>query len=215
MYKRQVQGDVKRNVQAPEVSKEVDKLLAPIRADLPPGYSITMGGAIEESARGQGSVVAVVPIMIVTVVTLLMMHLQSVQKTVLVLLTAPLSVIGVALFLLVGNVPFGFVAMLGFIALLGMIMRNSIILVDQIEQDITAGHPPWNAVIDATVRRMRPIMLTAAAAILAMIPLSRSNFWGPMAVAIMGGLLVATILTLLFLPALYAAWFRVRKPAAT
>jgi len=210
-----VQGDVKRNVQAPEVSKEVDKLLAPIRADLPPGYSITMGGAIEESARGQGSVVAVVPIMIVTVVTLLMMHLQSVQKTVLVLLTAPLSVIGVALFLLVGNVPFGFVAMLGFIALLGMIMRNSIILVDQIEQDITAGHPPWNAVIDATVRRMRPIMLTAAAAILAMIPLSRSNFWGPMAVAIMGGLLVATILTLLFLPALYAAWFRVRKPAAT
>ena len=103
--------------------------------------------------------------------------------------------------------------MLGFIALFGMIMRNSIILVDQIEQDIEAGHPPWNAVIDATVRRMRPIMLTAAAAILAMIPLSRSNFWGPMAVAIMGGLLVATILTLLFLPALYAAWFRVRKPA--
>ncbi len=208
-----VQGDVKGKIQAPVVSNLIEPKLEPIRAKLAPGYRIEVGGAIEESARGQGSVNAVVPIMLITVVTLLMIHLQSMQKTILVLLTAPLAIIGVTLFLLVGSVPFGFVAMLGFIALFGMIMRNSIILVDQIEQDIEAGHPPWNAVIDATVRRMRPIMLTAAAAILAMIPLSRSNFWGPMAVAIMGGLLVATILTLLFLPALYAAWFRVRKPA--
>jgi multidrug efflux pump len=173
-----------------------------------------MGGAIEESARGQGSVNAVLPLMLITVVTLLMVHLQSIKKTFLVLITAPLGIIGVCLFLLVGRVPFGFVAMLGFIALSGMIMRNSIILVDQIDQDITDGHEPWHAVIEATVRRFRPIILTAAAAILAMIPLSRSNFWGPMAVAIMGGLLVATILTLLFLPALYAAVFRVRRPAA-
>lgn len=209
-----VQGDVKGRIQAPVVSADLQKKLAPVREKLSPGYTIDMGGAIEESARGQNSVKAVVPIMLITVVTLLMLHLQSFQKTLLVLLTAPLAIIGVTLFLLIGSVPFGFVAMLGAIALLGMIMRNSIILVDQIEQDIGAGHPPWNAVIDATVRRMRPIMLTAAAAILAMIPLSRSNFWGPMAVAIMGGLLVATILTLLFLPALYAAWFRVRKPAA-
>jgi len=210
-----VQGDVNGRIQAPVVSKQILPKLDAVKAKLPPGYRIEMGGAIEESARGQGSVNAVVPIMLITVVTLLMLHLQSFSKTFLVLLTAPLAIIGVTLFLLVGNVPFGFVAMLGFIALFGMIMRNSIILVDQIEQDIGAGHPPWNAVIDATVRRMRPITLTAAAAILAMIPLSRSNFWGPMAVAIMGGLLVATILTLLFLPALYAAWFRVRKPAAT
>ena len=209
-----VQGDILGHMQAPEVSQQIDPALAQIRAKLPPGYHIDMGGAIEESARGQGSVNAVVPIMLITVITLLMIHLQSVSKTVLVLLTSPLAIIGVTLFLLVGNVPFGFVAMLGFIALFGMIMRNSIILVDQIEQDIEEGHAPWTAVIDATVRRMRPILLTAAAAILAMIPLSRSNFWGPMAVAIMGGLLVATVLTLLFLPALYAAWFRVRKPEA-
>ncbi|MCE2898650.1 MAG: efflux RND transporter permease subunit [Betaproteobacteria bacterium] len=208
-----VQGDIVGSVQAPVVSKRLQPLIEPIRQALPPGYSIEMGGAIEESARSQGSVNAVIPVMLITVVTLLMIHLQSLQKTLLVLLTAPLGIIGVCLFLLVGNVPFGFVAMLGFIALNGMIMRNSIILVDQIEQDIEAGQPPWNAVIEATVRRFRPIMLTAAAAILAMIPLSRSNFWGPMAVAIMGGLLVATVLTLLFLPALYAAWFRVRKPA--
>jgi len=134
------------------------------------------------------------------------------SKTILVVLTAPLGIIGVTLFLLVFHVPFGFVAMLGFIALFGMIMRNSIILVDQIDQDVEAGQPLWDAIIESTVRRFRPIMLTAAAAILAMIPLTRSNFWGPMAVAIMGGLLVATLLTLLFLPPLYAAWFRVKRP---
>jgi multidrug efflux pump len=210
-----VQGDILGHIQAPVVSKQIDPALDAIRAQLPLGYRIEVGGAIEESARGQESVNAVMPVMVLTVVTLLMLHLQSMQKTVLVLLTAPLGLIGVTLFLLVFRVPFGFVAMLGVIALSGMIMRNSIILVDQIEQDLQAGHSPWDAVVESTVRRFRPIILTAAAAILAMIPLTQSNFWGPMAVAIMGGLLIATVLTLLFLPALYAAWFKVRRPVAT
>ena len=210
-----VQGDILGHVQAPVVTNQINPALDPIRAKLPPGYNIEVGGATEESARGQASVNAVVPIAILVVITLLMIHLQSMSKTVLVLLTAPLGLIGVVLFLLVFNVPFGFVAMLGFIALFGMIMRNSVILVDQIDQDAAAGHPLWTAIIDSTVRRFRPIILTAAAAILAMIPLTHSNFWGPMAVAIMGGLLVATVLTLLFLPALYAAWFRVKRPGAT
>jgi multidrug efflux pump len=206
-----VQGDIAGSVQAPVVSDQIEPKLAGVRAQLPPGYRIEVGGAIEESARGQASVNAVMPVMLLTIVTLLMLHLQSMQKTILVLLTAPLGLVGVTLFLLLFNVPFGFVAMLGVIALSGMIMRNSIILVDQIDQDLAAGSSPWDAVVESTVRRFRPIMLTAAAAILAMIPLTRSNFWGPMAVAIMGGLLVATVLTVVFLPALYAAWFRVRR----
>jgi multidrug efflux pump len=206
-----VQGDIAGSVQAPVVSNQIEPKLAGVRAQLPPGYRIEVGGAIEESARGQASVNAVMPVMLLTIVTLLMLHLQSMQKTILVLLTAPLGLVGVTLFLLLFNVPFGFVAMLGVIALSGMIMRNSIILVDQIDQDLAAGSSPWDAVVESTVRRFRPIMLTAAAAILAMIPLTRSNFWGPMAVAIMGGLLVATVLTVVFLPALYAAWFRVRR----
>jgi len=207
-----VQGDIVPGVQAPVISQQIEPLLEPIRAKLPVGYRIEEGGAIEESVRGQSSVNAVMPVMLLTIVTLLMLHLQSMQKTILVLLTAPLGLIGVTLFLLALNVPFGFVAMLGVIALSGMIMRNSIILIDQIDQDLAAGRSPWDAVVESTVRRFRPIVLTGAAAVLAMIPLTRSAFWGPMAVAIMGGLLVATILTLLFLPALYAAWFRVRKP---
>ena len=153
------------------------------------------------------------PVFIFTVLTVLMLQLKSFSRTVMVVLTAPLGLIGVTLFLLVFRQPFGFVAMLGTIALSGMIMRNSVILVDQIEQDIRAGLAPWQAIIEATVRRFRPIVLTALAAVLAMIPLSRSVFFGPMAVAIMGGLIVATALTLLFLPALYAAWFKVRKAA--
>jgi multidrug efflux pump len=142
-----------------------------------------------------------------------MIQLQSFSRMLLVLLTAPLGMIGVTLSLLAFGAPFGFVAQLGVIALAGMIMRNSVILVDQIDRDIDAGKAAWDAIVDATVRRCRPIVLTAMAAVLAMIPLSRSVFWGPMAIAIMGGLLVATVLTLLFLPALYAAWFRVRRPA--
>jgi multidrug efflux pump len=152
------------------------------------------------------------PLMLIVVMTLLMLQLQSIQRMIMVLLTAPLGMIGVTISLLLFQAPFGFVATLGVIALSGMIMRNSVILMDQIEQDIAGGSAPWDAVIDSAVRRFRPIMLTALAAILAMIPLTRDTFWGPMAIAIMGGLFIATILTLLFLPALYAAWFKLKPP---
>ncbi|MFC5698243.1 efflux RND transporter permease subunit [Pseudomonas sp. GCM10022186] len=192
--------------------KEISPSLDPIRAELPDGYLLDVGGTVEDSARGQKSVNAGMPLFVVVVLTLLMLQLRSFSRSAMVFLTAPLGLIGVTLFLLVFRQPFGFVAMLGTIALAGMIMRNSVILVDQIEQDIAAGLDRWHAIIEATVRRFRPIVLTALAAVLAMIPLSRSVFFGPMAVAIMGGLIVATALTLLFLPALYAAWFRV-KPA--
>ncbi|MBI2307948.1 MAG: efflux RND transporter permease subunit [Rhodocyclales bacterium] len=212
-----VMADIRDNMQAPVVSAQINPQLDAVRATLPPGFRIELGGTTEESAKGENSIKAVMPIMLVAVVTLLMMQLQSIGRTLMVLLTAPLGLIGVALALLVFNVPFGFVANLGVIALSGMIMRNSVILVDQIEQDEKSGKPTWEAIVSSTVRRFRPIMLTAAAAILAMIPLTRSVFWGPMAVAIMGGLVVATALTLLFLPALYAAWYRVtpetRRPA--
>lgn len=197
-------------IQPATVTGQIDATLAPLRASLPPGYRIEIGGSVEESAKGQASIMAVVPAMILIMLVTLMIQLQSFQRVILVFLTAPLGLIGVTLALLIFNQPFGFVAQLGVIALAGMIMRNSVILVDQIEQDIAAGHGRFDAVIDATVRRARPIMLTAAAAVLAMIPLSRSTFWGPMAIAIMGGLLVATILTIYSLPALYAAWFKVR-----
>jgi len=206
-----VRADIQGNIQAPVVTGQIDPLLNPLREKLPAGYYIDIGGAVEESAKGQASVAAVMPLMIFVTITLLMIQLQSISRTFLVLLTAPLGLIGATFFLLLFKIPFGFVAMLGVIALSGMIMRNSVILVDQIEQDITAGKAPWEAIIGSTVRRFRPIMLTAAAAILAMIPLTRSDFWGPMAVAIMGGLLVATVLTLTFLPALYAGWFRVKE----
>jgi multidrug efflux pump len=205
-----VRADIRDNTQAPVVSAQIDPQLATVRAQLPPGFSIELGGATEESAKGEDSIKAVMPLMLVGVITLLMIQLQSISRTILVLLTAPLGLIGVAIALLLFQVPFGFVANLGVIALSGMIMRNSVILVDQIEQDEKAGKPTWEAIVGSTVRRFRPIMLTAAAAILAMIPLTRSVFWGPMAVAIMGGLIVATLLTLLFLPALYAAWYRVK-----
>jgi multidrug efflux pump len=188
-----------------QISAELDKL----RAQLPPGYRIDVGGAVEESAKAGASIAAGVPLFLFVVFTVLMIQLMSFQRVILVVLTAPLGLIGVVSFLLLFNKPMGFVAQLGIIALFGMIMRNSVILIDQIDQDIAAGHKPYDAIIDATVRRLRPIALTALAAILAMIPLTRSDFFGPMAVAIMGGLLIATLLTLLFLPALYAAWFRI------
>ncbi|MDG6348155.1 efflux RND transporter permease subunit [Luteimonas sp. 8-5] len=206
-----VRADIRDGLQPATVTAQIVPTLEDIRAQLPAGYLLEAGGTVEDSARGQASIAAGVPLFLLVVVTLLMLQLRSISRTILVLLTAPLGLIGVTLFLLVFRVPFGFVAMLGTIALAGMIMRNSVILVDQIEQDIKAGHDRWNAVVDATVRRFRPIVLTALAAILAMIPLSRSAFFGPMAVAIMGGLTVATVLTLLFLPALYAAWFRVKR----
>ncbi|MCX7112880.1 MAG: efflux RND transporter permease subunit [Proteobacteria bacterium] len=206
-----VRSDIRDSAQAPDVTAQIEPLLEPIRAKLPDGYRIELGGAVESSQKAQDSINAVMPVMLVAVVTLLMIQLQSVRKTVLVLLTAPLGMIGVTTFLILFKVPFGFVATLGVIALAGMIMRNSVILVDQIEHDLAAGSAPLDAITEATVRRLRPILLTAAAAILAMIPLSRSEFWGPMAVAIMGGLSIATVLTLIFLPALYAVWFNVKE----
>ena len=176
------------------------------------GYRIEVAGAVEESAKGSASIAAGVPIMLFITFTLLMLQLQSFSRAMLVFLTGPLGMAGVAGALLVLDRPFGFVALLGVIALMGMIQRNSVILIDQIEQDRAAGMPPWQAIVESAVRRLRPIVLTAAAAVLAMIPLSRSIFWGPMAVAIMGGLIVATALTLLALPAMYAAWFRIERP---
>jgi multidrug efflux pump len=164
---------------------------------------------VEESAKGGASVAAGFPLFLLAVLTLLMVQLQSFSRVFLVILTAPLGLIGVTVALLLFDKPFGFVAMLGTIALSGMIMRNSVILVDQIDQDRASGLVPWQAIVESTIRRFRPIVLTAAAAILAMIPLTRSVFFGPMAVAIMGGLAIATLLTVLFLPALYAAWFRI------
>ncbi len=206
-----VRADMSDKMQPATISVELNAKLDELRAKLPTGYRIEMGGSIEESAKGSTAIAAVVPLMLVGVITLLMIQLQSMSRTIIVLLTAPLGLIGVALALLIFQVPFGFVANLGFIALAGMIMRNSVILVDQIRQDEAAGKPSWEAIIGSTVRRFRPITLTAAAAILAMIPLTRQVFWGPMAVSIMGGLIVATLLTCLFLPALYAAWFKVRE----
>jgi multidrug efflux pump len=209
-----VQAEVSGAVQPPGVSLRIDKQLDELRAQLPNAYRIEMGGSIEEAAQGEEPIRAIFPIMVLLVFTLLMIQLQSFQRSLLVLLTAPLGLIGVVIALLSFQAPFGFVATLGVIALFGMIIRNSVILVDQIEQDRRAGADLHTAIIEATVRRLRPIALTAAAAVLAMIPLSQSIFWGPMAIAIMGGLLVATVLTLLFLPALYAAWFRAEYHSA-
>jgi len=207
-----VRANLQGNLQAPVVSQQVEEKLAKIKANLPLGVTLETGGAVEESAKGGASVAAGVPLFLIAVLTILMVQLQSFSRVFLVLLTAPLGLIGVVIALLAFDKPFGFVAMLGTIALSGMIMRNSVILVDQIDQDKASGLPEWQAIIESTIRRFRPIVLTAAAAILAMIPLTRSVFFGPMAVAIMGGLAVATLLTVLFLPALYAAWFRVGMP---
>jgi multidrug efflux pump subunit AcrB len=208
-----VQSDVVDGIQGPTVSAQVNEKLAALRAKLPPGYQIRVEGAAADSSKAEASITANVPLVLFIVFTLLMLQLHSFSRAVMVFLTGPLGIAGAAMALLILQRPFGFVANLGVIALFGMIIRNSVILVDQIEKDIAEGREPWNAIVEAAVRRLRPILLTAAAAALAMIPLSRSVFWGPMAVAIMGGLLVATALTLLFLPALYAAWFRVKKPA--
>ena len=207
-----VQSDVVDGVQGPTVSDQVNAKLAALRAKLPAGYRIKLEGAAANSSTAEDSISANVPLVLFIVFTLLMLQLHSFSRSVMVFLTGPLGIAGAAMALLLFHEPFGFVANLGVIALFGMIVRNSVILVDQIEKDIAAGHSAWDAIVESAVRRCRPILLTAAAAALAMIPLSRSVFWGPMAVAIMGGLLVATALTLLFLPALYAAWFRVKRP---
>ncbi len=211
-YAATVQGDIVEGLQGATVTAQINPQLDPIRARMLPGYRIEIAGAVEESSKGQGSIAAGAPLMLFIMFTLLMLQLHSFNRSILVFLTAPMGIAGVAAALLLLDRPFGFVALLGVIALMGMIMRNSVILIDQIEQDRARGVATWNAIVEAAVRRFRPIILTAAAAVLAMIPLTRSVFWGPMAVAIMGGLVVATALTLLALPALYAAWYRV-KPA--
>ncbi len=209
-----VRADIGDSMLPVGVVQQLLPTLEGIRAELPDGYLLETGGTVEDSARGQNSINAGMPLFLVVVATLLMLQLRSFSRAAMVFVTAPLGIIGATLFLLIFRAPFGFVAMLGTIALAGMIMRNSVILIDQIQQDIDAGHDRWHAIIDATVRRFRPIVLTALAAVLAMIPLSRSAFYGSMAIAIMGGLIVGTVLTLVFLPALYAAWFRVRPDEA-
>jgi multidrug efflux pump subunit AcrB len=206
-----VRSDVVDGVQGPYATAQIRPSLQPIVDSLPAGYRIEDGGAIEESDKANEALFAVFPAMFAVMLTLLMIQLQSFSRLFMVFMTAPLALIGVVPALLLFQAPFGFVALLGVIALGGMIMRNSIILVDQIDQDIARGVAPWTAIVDATVRRSRPVVLTAAAAVLAMIPLTRSVFWGPMAMSIMGGLVVATALTLVFVPALYAAWFRIRR----
>ena len=204
-----VQGLIPDGLQSPDVTKAIYNQLEPLRNSLPLGYRIEMQGAVEESAKGQASIAAKVPVLVIAILLLLMVQLQSLPKTMLVFATAPLGIIGAAAALLAFQQPFGFVAILGVIALAGIIMRNSVILVDQIKQDIEAGIDAYEAIIGSAVRRFRPIVLTASAAVLALIPLAGSPFWGPMALAIMGGLIAATILTMTFLPALYALAFGV------
>ena len=206
-----VQSDVQHNAQGIDVTQRIDKSLAAVRAQLPQGYSVKIGGAVEENGKAQASINAQMPLMVIAVLTFLMIQLQSFSRVLMVVLTAPLGLIGVVLALLLLRMPFGFVALLGTIAMFGIIMRNSVILVDQIEKDIRAGHGRFEAILGATVRRFRPITVTAAAAVLALIPLLRSSFFGPMAASLMGGITVATLLTVFYLPALYAQWFRVRR----
>jgi multidrug efflux pump len=208
-----VRGDPVGATQPASIVAELAPQIDAFRAALPSGFRLEVGGPVESSAKANAAIAASWPLIVIVTFTLLMLQLGSFSRSMLVVLTAPLGIIGVAIALLVSGRPMGFVALLGIISLAGMIMRNSVILVDQIRQDIDRGLSQWDAIVESTVRRMRPISLTAAAAVLAMIPLSRSIFWGPMAVAVMGGLIAATFLTLFFLPALYAAWFRVRHEA--
>jgi len=206
-----VLADVKDGEQGVTVTQSIRPLLKDIEAKLPAGYRIDVGGAVEESEKANRALMAVFPVMLITILTILMLQLQSFSQMFMVFLTAPLGLIGVVAALLLFNAPLGFVAILGITALSGMIMRNSVILVDQVQAEIAAGRDTWNAVVEAAVHRTRPVVLTATATVLAMIPLTRSVFWGPMAIAIMGGLTVATFLTIFFLPALYAAWFKVAR----
>jgi multidrug efflux pump subunit AcrB len=210
-----VQADIVPGTDAASVTKKLGGAIAAFKAELPARYSVEQGGVIEDSAKAQASIFVVFPLMLFIMTTVLMVQLMSFQRLVLVLLTAPLALIGVAGALLMSGAPMGFVAILGVMSLIGMVIRNSVILIAQIDQHIAAGEEPWAAVISATTHRLRPILLTAAAAILGMIPIAPTVFWGPMAYAVMGGLMVATALTLIFLPTLYVAWFRIKAPAQT
>ncbi|WP_152047161.1 efflux RND transporter permease subunit [Aureimonas psammosilenae] len=209
-----VKATVITDAQPATIDAELTQKIDEFRAKLPPAYVLATGGAVEESGKGQGPIAGVLPLMLLTMTTLLMFQLQSFQRLFLVIAVAPLGLIGVVVALVTSGAPLGFVAILGVLALIGILIRNSVILVVQIEDHIKEGWGRWDAVLDATEHRMRPIMLTAAAASLALIPISREIFWGPMAFAMMGGIIVGTVLTLLFLPALYVAWFRI-KPTET
>lgn len=212
-----VQAEIKNGMTGNDATHKIYDELTALRESLPPGYRIDIGGSLENSAKSIGYLLQPVPIMILIIVFLLMLQLQRVSLMILTLLTAPLGIIGVTLLMLVTFKPLGFVAELGILALGGMIIRNSVILIDQIEKHIADGQAPWDAIIDSAILRFRPIMLTAAAAILGMVPLIPSTFWGPMAIAIAGGLFGATILTLLVLPVMYATWFKIHPntPAKT
>jgi len=209
-----VQADINPGVQAATVVQALAPKIAAVNAALPNGYHVDAGGTVEESAKAQQSVAAVLPLMLVLILTVLMVQLQSFSRLFLVLSVAPLGLLGVVAALLLADKPLGFVAILGVLALTGMIARNSVILIDQVEHEKAQGRNDWEAVVEATMHRFRPILLTASAAILGMVPIASTVFWGPMAYAIMGGLAVATVLTLIFLPALYAAWFRIKQPYA-
>jgi multidrug efflux pump subunit AcrB len=202
-----VRSTVPDGVQSNDEALRMFEDMKSLRDGLPPGYSIEIQGGAEDSAESQNSIAAKAPIMLLVIVVLLMIQLQHFGKAMLVLATGPLGIIGAAAALLISGAPFGFVAILGVIALLGIIIRNSIILIDQIDQDIAAGMERREAIIGSAVRRFRPIMLTALTAVLALIPISRGIFWGPLAYAMMGGILVATVLTILVLPAAYAFFF--------
>jgi multidrug efflux pump subunit AcrB len=204
-----VQADLIEGVQPATVIAALKTKIAELNAGLPQDYEVAVGGTVEESAKSQASVAAVLPLAGLLMLIILMVQLQSVSRLFLVLSVAPFGLIGVVLALLVAHKPLGFVALLGVMALVGMIVRNSVILVEQIETEIAHGRTRWNAVVEATSHRFRPILLTATAAIFGMIPIAPTVFWGPMAYAIMGGLAVATVLTLVFLPALYVTWFRI------
>jgi len=207
-----VQADVTAGIQAATVVQELAPKIAALNATLPNGCHIDTGGTVEESSKAQNSVAAVLPLMLILILTVLMVQLQSFSRLFLVLSVAPLGLLGVVAALLVADKPLGFVAILGVLALTGMIARNSVILIDQVEKEKAQGRDAWDAVVEATMHRFRPILLTASAAILGMVPIAPTVFWGPMAYAIMGGLAVATLLTLIFLPALYVTWFRIKRP---
>ena len=207
-----VKGAVRDDMQPTDLVAELKPEIDKFAAGLPVGYKVATGGTVEESGKAQGPIAQVLPLMLFLMATFLMIQLHSVQKTFLVASVAPLGLIGVVLALIPTGTPLGFVAILGVLALIGIIIRNSVILVTQIDAYERAGYLPWDAVAEATEHRRRPILLTAAAASLGMIPIAREVFWGPMAYAMIGGIVIATLLTLLFLPALYVAWYRIKEP---
>jgi multidrug efflux pump subunit AcrB len=206
------QAETNGNMTAKEATKRVEENIKDIRTSLPTGYSIEVGGNEEMSQMALGYLMQPVPVMIIIIILLLMIQLESIPKMLMTLATAPLGLIGVSLALLITRRPLGFVAVCGILALAGIIIRNSVILIDQIEQQLQAGESVWDAIVHATVQRFRPIMLTAGAAIAGMVPMATSVFWGPMAIALAGGLFIATVLTLIVLPTMYAAWYKAAPP---